>query len=310
MAILQGALIDLGHRLTISVAKYGVPDGIFGRETHAAVLAFQKRKGLGLRSDGVVGQHTVLALDALMVAKAPTVPTPPALPSAPSNDHYRIGTDDPPLRSDPGAGTWNSTPATLSHAALKAAIVEILPHAYVVIGDDATKHMAHYLRNSGSAFKIDLEDMIRDVPSARERFEAEVAQARTFVESLGPGGHSITSQKVEGGYNTKDESVNWFFAIGGYSSWGKGTATVKDGPAGREHELEFEYRFYDRYNWDRGKSVTIFGITVSDEFMGEFHRQGLAREFDCLGSVRRRFTWRKGESIPKGQMDAPPGGRS
>lgn len=114
---------------------------------------------------------------------------------------------------------------------------------------------------------------------------------------------------LEGGYNLKSENWNWFFAIGGYSRWGKGTATVTDKPTGRELALDFEYKFYDRYNWDKGKKVKLFNITITDEFMGEFHRQGLAKEFECFGSFRRHFAWKKGQHIPKEQLDRPVGGR-
>jgi hypothetical protein len=48
---------------------------------------------------------------------------------------------------------------------------------------------------------------------------------------------------------------------------------------------------------------------VTDKFMGEFHRQGLAQEFECFGSFKRKFSWKKGDAIPPGQMDGP-GGRS
>ena len=62
---------------------------------------------------------------------------------------------------------------------------------------------------------------------------------------------------------------------------------------------------YDRYNWDGGKSVTLFGIKITDQFMGEFHRQGLAREFDCVGSVRRTFSWKQGDEISSTQFFSP-----
>ena len=75
------------------------------------------------------------------------------------------------------------------------------------------------------------------------------------------------------------------------------------------YRIEYEYKFYDRYNWDAGKSVTFANITVTDHFMGEFHRQGLAREFNCLGSMRRVFSWRQGEAIAQAQLDTPVGGR-
>jgi hypothetical protein len=42
--------------------------------------------------------------------------------------------------------------------------------------------------------------------------------------------------------------------------------------------------------------------------MGEFHRQGLAKEYDCFGSFKRHLTWKKGEAIPPNQLVAP-GGR-
>jgi hypothetical protein len=194
--------------------------------------------------------------------------------------------------------------------ALKIAIANALPQAYAVIGDDATKHMYHYLDNSGAPYTIDLEDMLASVPSAMDRFEAEAAQAQAFVELLDVGVHDITSRMMQGGYNLKRENWNWYFAIGGYSSWGKGRATVTRETFGREFVLNFEYCFYDRYNWDKGKAVTIFDITVTDEFMGEFHRQGLAREFDCVGSVRRRLSWKKGQPLSKDQLTNASGGRA
>jgi hypothetical protein len=130
-----------------------------------------------------------------------------------------------------------------------------------------------------------------------------------FVETLPPGSvNSFTSKNLEVGYNTQVESRNWYFAIGGYSTWGKGTATVSGTKADPTYTVDFEYKFYDRYNWDAGKSVTFAGITVTDRFMGEFHRQGLAQEYDCNGSFKRRLNWKKGEAIPAGQLETP-GGR-
>jgi hypothetical protein len=41
----------------------------------------------------------------------------------------------------------------------------------------------------------------------------------------------------------------------------------------------------------------------------EFNRQGLAHEFDCIGSFKRRFTWTAGTAIPAGQLHVP-GGRA
>jgi peptidoglycan hydrolase-like protein with peptidoglycan-binding domain len=308
VALLQGALIDLGEQLPESVKKTGGPDGRFGVETKNAVISYQSKKKT-LTPDGIAGMYTIKALDEDMV-KATTVviPSPPPQTVVISTPHYAVGSGDPPLGHDPGAGTWNSKKTEATYVALKLAILNVLPEAYVIIGDDATKHMAHYLGNSGRSYTIDLEDMVEDVPSARARYEDEVAQAQELVERLPAGTHNIHSLKAENGYNYQAENRNWFFAIGGYSKWGEGVAKVQNTPTGMEYELDFVYKFFDRYNWDAGKSVTFAGITITDRFMGEFHRQGLAKEFDCRGSFKRHFTWKKGGAIPQQQLYAR-GGR-
>ena len=175
----------------------------------------------------------------------------------------------------------------------------------VIIGGDAARHMKHYMDNSGRDLRIDLEGMIDEVPTAKKHFENEVSQIKRYVETLPAGTHQITSTRAESAYNYKKENWNWFYAVGGYSTWGKGTATVSSSDA---RELEFEYKFFDRYNWDGGKEVTIGPITITDQFMAEFHRQGVAREFNMRGSIKRSFRWTKGSPIPS-QQYLPPGGR-
>ena len=312
VAILQGALIDVGHPMPIST-RTGSPDGIYGGETKATVLAFQTSQGLSGK-DGIAGRQTFTRLDALMMASsAPPLPAlVPPPPPPPGNRDYMIGTADPRITPDRGAGAWSSTPTTITATVQRQLILEILPprgaSATVAIGDDAARHMLHYLNNSGANLTIDLEGMVDEVRSAKGRFNNEISQAKTFVETLAVGTHQITSRRPEGGYNQQSDSRNWYFAIGGYSTWGKGRATVRAGSAGREYELEFEYKFYDRYNWDAGKQVTIGPVTITDQFMGEFHRQGIAQEFTCVGSVRRTFTWNHGQPIPP-QQYLPSGSR-
>ncbi|MET0387542.1 MAG: hypothetical protein ABW321_16345, partial [Polyangiales bacterium] len=89
-----------------------------------------------------------------------------------------------------------------------------------------------------------------------------------------------------------------------------GELTISESTTYRLYELDFRYKVFDRYNWDRGKKVTILTVKVTDDFMGEFHRQGLAREYDCVGSVRRRLTWRDGQNIASVQLATAHGERT
>jgi peptidoglycan hydrolase-like protein with peptidoglycan-binding domain len=317
VGLLQGALIDLNFKLPNSTKKTGRPDGAYGPETERAVTNFQLLYKVGQighvapAPDGVAGKNTLAALDKLMVGKTalkPPVPLPVPPVPPPSLD-YRVGVGDPTVKPDIGAGRWNSKPKEATYVALAAGIINILPQASVVVGDDAAKHMAHYFFGNGRDLTIDLEGMVKEVPSARERYEDEVAQAKEWIETLPVGRHTFTSVNAQSAYNYQDESRNWYFAIGGYCTWGKGTAVVTQTAAGRQCEVDFEYKFFDRYNWDGGKSVELFNIEITDEFMAEFHRQGIASEYNCFGAFKRRLAWREGELIPRAQLDRPPGGR-
>ncbi len=175
---------------------------------------------------------------------------------------------------------------------LKNEIVEHLPFAYPVIGDDAVKHMYHYFSNSGTDYQIDLQDMVDDVPGANDVYKREIGNAKQFVQTLPAGKHGISTDSAVEGYNLKNQNWNWFYAVGGYSAWIKGVAEVTLDKSGqRKYRLDYEYKAADRYNWDVGKKVKIFSVTITDKFMGEFHRQGLAREFNMTGSIKAAIEW-------------------
>ncbi|MCY7377144.1 MAG: hypothetical protein LH472_14385 [Pyrinomonadaceae bacterium] len=223
--------------------------------------------------------------------------------------NYKLGTDDPTITPDTGAGAWNSEETTIEMRLKKEAIRQGMGAAYVAIGDDATKHLIHYFNNSGRDYTIDLEDLLDDVTEEKELYNRELNEAKRFVEASGRTGRfEITSSSARGGYIRQSENRNWYFAVGGYSAWGKGIADVSSNAAGQKsYKLEFEYRFFDRYNWDGGKSVTIFGQVITDEFMGRFHREGLAKEFDMNGSYKKTVNWGAPTAAPAGAGQA--GGR-
>lgn len=303
VSLLQAALIESGYAMPRSTRNAGIPDGKFGNETFEKLKKFQG--AMDLEPDGVAGRKTFARLDQLLTAKVEPFVKPnnsaPHLPFRPPSDHhYQLGKVDPFIKFDPGSGRFNSKPTSHSLKALKSGIQLALLHpaARFKTGRNAVRHMRHYFEATGKQLTIDLEELVKASSSGRDRFRKEVAQAKKFSEKLPSGKHQITSKSPEVGRNYTDDSKDWYYAVGGYSSWGKGTIKITDAPNGRIYDLKFEYRFSDKYNWDGGKPpTTIAKITISDEYMGEFHRQGLAQEFMCVGSLKRTFHWREGEAI-------------
>lgn len=241
--------------------------------------------------------------------------TPPTLAAPPlevmrRDAFYQTGTNDPSLAHDFGAGPWRSKSVTAAAIAERELILTILGLPTIVYpGPNATRHMRRYFDNNGRDYTIDLENMVKVVPSAKRNMVGEFRLAQAFVQTLPIGTHHFTARATRGGYNLKSENADWFFAVGGYTRWGKGVATITPCNIGRHYEVEFEYKFYDRYNWDGGKSVTIGGVTITDEFMAEFHREGLAREFDCYGSIDRHFAWDGDIAVPSDEAILTPSGR-
>ncbi len=268
---------------------------------------------------------------------------------------YKLGTDDPKITFDTGAGVYRCHIPEKFMELCKNIFMHFWGHFSVYAGRNAAAHLMYYFRKSGGDFKIELHRLVEEVKSAKELYNSEVKQAKQFVMTLGQGTYKITSGKASNFRNSNYNlnlpgDKNWFYAIGGYSSWGKGVATVKGDKKNPSYELEFVYNVRDRYNWDPGKSVAFLqgpckllnefrkkhlkslgtlGYTVNsvldtrlhkgvvikhvkdkqdesakgivifdqcfrvyDNFMGEFHRQGLAKEFGIYGSIKTTDKWK------------------
>jgi hypothetical protein len=206
--------------------------------------------------------------------------------------NYKIGNSDPTLWRDTGAGVWNSESPTIECRVKKALMINQMPNAAILVGQNAARHLLHYLGNTGNDLTIDLAGMIENVAYAKTLFESELKEAREFAQTLGPGEWQITSTKFSPGYNIPGESRDWFFAVGGYQAWGKGVVRVpqSDNPS-KVFSMNFEYCFFDQYNWNKGIGVPLAGIKITDDSMGKFHKQGLAREFDMRGAYRTTVEW-------------------
>lgn len=134
VALLQAALIDLGYPMPITTSGKGFPDGNYGQETRSTVLKFQEKSKID--RDGLAGKQTIDKLDKLLMSLLPG--SKPligkSLSSLFSAHDYKIGTDDPIVTPDPGAGPWNSKPKTMSAKVQRAAILDAIPASIVLIG--------------------------------------------------------------------------------------------------------------------------------------------------------------------------------
>ena len=336
-ALLQAGLIELGYALPVSTAKTGAPDGIYGAETQAAVKRFQAANP-PLASDGVAGAKTLAAMDAKLPVSAQPAPKPPkpqpgpppkpqpkpqpqppAQPKPPQpplepkpqqpppHDKFKLGSGDPPLRHDAGSGPWNSEWPSLRTLAIMAVLSDpvrataFYGSCMAAVGPNATRNLRHYLGNSGTALTIPYDNMVKATERARYVFLSEVLSITDYIDAFPAGTWAITSKVVrqdEDTYNYQGETRDWYFAIGGYGVWSKANVVVS--PDG-QIQAAVTVKFYDRYNWDGGKSVELAGITITDEFMAEFHRQGVAKEYDCVGSTTRNFVWKRGN--PPGEAN-------
>ena len=292
------ALLQQGYAMPISTRKGFLPDGIYGDETKAAVEQFQRDfKGKKLGRDGIAGKNTLHALDGLLTQSTPTNPKPIKPPSDP---HYTLGTGDPTIRHDPGAGAWASRAPELSMQILKDLLLEGMPAFALKPGPDAARHLRHYFGRTGRDLEFDAERLVKASTRSSGAFAREIGEAKRFVEMLPPGTHLFKSKTPQSS-NAYDDD-NWYYGVGGYSKWGSGKVVVSGAAPNRQYRMEFTYHLLDRYNWDTGKSVEFLGIEITDHFMGEFHRQGMAREFVLRGTFDRTFTWKQGEPIPMSQL--------
>ena len=205
-------------------------------------------------------------------------------------DQYKLGNDDPVVHTDPGSGEWNSQPKEYRFIFLKYMIMlQLNSLANQFFLPDASDNLLHFFGNTGATKDVRLQKLIDDVPAAQRVFNYELREAKKFVETLPNGVHDITSGKTSEGDVPKSESLNWYLAINTYDFWGKGIAHV----CGNKYKLEFEYKLFDRYNWDLEKSVHFGPYEHYDAFQGLFHLQGLAKEYNLTGTIRTTIEWEK-----------------
>lgn len=211
---------------------------------------------------------------------------------------YRIGTDLPPRRTNTdlngGSGTHGSWEPYFGDYKTWVKWANIANGA-MGIYPDAGRHMMHYLANTGRTLTVPVNRMVTYSGRARAHLNSELNSAMKFVEELTDSDGGFKSFVIVGtwdpGANDKEDSGNWFYAVGEYDAVGLANVTVLPNC---EYKMDFTYNFFDRYNWDHGKKAEVLGQRVSDDELGRLHKVGLAKEYEMTGSTNVPVKWKKG----------------
>ncbi|MFJ3988443.1 hypothetical protein ACIPWY_07280 [Streptomyces sp. NPDC090032] len=201
----------------------------------------------------------------------------------------------PQVAADGGAGRHGSQSAGFGDWVTKQKMELLVEGADWQGMTDASRHMAHYLGNSGSDMRLPVDKMMKDVPDF-ERYVATIVRSRqddwrdqALEEFRKNGGKPVAipvdAKADEGFYFSEDRDSNWFYAVGGANSNVTGVVTaVPDANGNPKISVDYQANVWDRYNWDQGKGVNVGPLDIPDGDMAKLHRAGLAREFDMRGS--------------------------
>jgi hypothetical protein len=207
-----------------------------------------------------------------------------------SSSEFVFGSDLPPPLSPPGpgAGTWNSESKTYDNIAIaKAAKVFLKTSpAREKYGYETAETFHHYFENTGTDFPVDLSKLLKAVPRVEKLYTAKVQRLMATTQSLEAGTYKFTSRNSTETSIERSEDENWYLAVAGFSYWISGTVEVD---TDKKISATVNYHLWDRYDWDPGVTIPIptpFGVVdVDQERVGEFHRQGLAKEFSTVAKL-------------------------
>lgn len=206
---------------------------------------------------------------------------------------YVRGEQEPSRRTVLAAGTWNSMSAPSG-----TWIIRVRAKLTVWGGSwrsmpDASRHLQHFLDNSGTPLEIRFREMNREGSLARAHLERELRDALSYAEKLATSdGNFIMVTPSETG--SRNDTGNWLFAVGQYTTWAR-ASVVK---CGNSFSMNWHFYFRDIYDWELNNGLR--GGLVSDREMALLHRYGIAREYEMNGRQFIRVEWKKGQRAASG----------
>jgi hypothetical protein len=205
----------------------------------------------------------------------------------------------PPLAEGDGgaSGEWGRDDAGILDRGKKELAKRAADAAELRGWTNAARHLRHYLGNSGDPLEVDPLRLLRDIPLFASRAEgarlAMIKDLQDRARAAYNGEQVVLYEDGEGKWRSipSDPAIlgdDWFYAMGGFSYGYTARAIVRPPANGQgEPTIQIDYRLhvFDRYNWDKGKSVNIAGVTITDDVLGDLHRVGIAREYEIRGTT-------------------------
>ncbi|WP_328862149.1 hypothetical protein [Streptomyces sp. NBC_00306] len=219
------------------------------------------------------------------------------------NDLLAAGVFSPTVKQvapDPGAGLYGTEKPGAADRRTREKMNLISEGADWMGMSDASRHMAHYLGNSGRDMTLPVDKMMSDDSAYRAYVDKAITSneaswreqaLQEFHQNGGrPVAFPVETQNLRDYSFPQETQQNWYYAVGSTRTNVTGVVTVVPDTNGQPQvSLDYQVNAWDRYNWDENKGVTIDGpagvdMSIPDGDMARLHTVGTAKEFDMAGS--------------------------
>ncbi len=200
----------------------------------------------------------------------------------------------PPPESDDGTCGWGEKSAGF----LDRARLTFYRAKYFAIAEaggllkdapEARDLLLHYLGNSGTDVTVDVDKMLADVASFRDKVEAdrkkigeEAAARARAADQAGPVTSAIPDEMLSHSIEQAD-SYNWWAAIHRFEYKHVGEVTVTKSGDSYDYTVKSTIVLRDRYDWDPSAPNAGPAGAFNQKELDELNCYGWAKEFWCTG---------------------------